>query len=228
MDIPRMNRLISSGRFDKAIEVVRRDIAIPAILGRICPSPCEAGCRRKGIDGSVSICLLKGFVADKKLAQEPKRKQRESTVNQENPKKVAIIGAGPAGLSAAYFLDLKGYDVEIFEKSLEAGGTLRGIKQEILPKSVIDIEIEYLLGDKIKINYGYDVNRRVFDQLRKDYAAVIVANGGWQDTGEWGMTMNKSGVEIDAGTYQTSLSNVFAIGNAIRASKVAIRSVDHG
>ncbi len=228
MDIPRMNRLIASGNFDKAIEVVRRDIAIPAILGRICPAPCEAGCRRKGIDGPVSICVLKGFTADQRLAKEPERKGGTVAVDPGKSKKVAIIGAGPAGLSAAYFLDLRGYGVDIFEKTMEAGGAMRGIRKEILPKQVIDSEIKYLLGDSIKIHYGYDVNKRIFKQLRRDYDVVVVANGGWQDTGEWGVTFSKSGVEVKAGTYQTSLENVFAIGNAIRASKVAIRSVAHG
>ena len=228
MDIPQMNRLIAAGEFDKAIEVVRRDIAIPATLGRICPAPCEAGCRRKGIDGSVSICLLKGFVADKKLAKEPKRQQVKNELDNAKRKKVAIIGAGPAGLSAAYFIDLRGHYVEIFEKTMEAGGAMRGIKEYVLPKSVLDNEIDYLLGDTIKINYGYDVNKRIFNQLRKDYDAVVVANGGWQDTGEWGMVLDKSGVQVKAGTYQTSLENVFAIGNTVRASKVAIRSVAHG
>jgi NADPH-dependent glutamate synthase beta subunit-like oxidoreductase/ferredoxin len=226
MDIPRMNRLIASGEFDKAIEVVRNDIAIPAVLGRICPAPCEAGCRRKGIDGSVSICLLKGFVADENLAKEPKSKPARTATPKS--KKVAIIGAGPAGLSAAYFLDIRGHNVDIYEKALKAGGAIRGINEERLPSVVLDNEIEYLLGESIKINYGYDVNKRVFDQLRNNYDAVIVANGGWQDTGEWGMTMNKSGVEVEAGTYLTSLENVFAIGNAVRASRVSIRSVAHG
>ena len=228
MDIPMMNRLIASGDFDKAIEVIRRDIPIPAILGRICPAPCEAGCRRKEMDGSVSICLLKGFAADRQLAKEPKRATARIDLDPAKRKKVAIIGAGPAGLSAAYFIDLRGHSVDIFEKTLETGGAMRGISEEKLPREVLDREIEYLLGENIRINHGYDVNKRIFDQLRDDYDVVVVANGGWQDTGAWGMKMGKSGVEVEPGTYLTSLENVFAIGNAIRASKASVRSVAHG
>jgi hypothetical protein len=104
MNIPLMNRLIAAGKFDESLAVVKRDIALPAVLGRICPAPCEGACHRKTVDEAVSICLLKRFVGDE--GAEP-----EIIPAKKTGKKVAVIGAGPAGLAAAYYLQLKGVEV---------------------------------------------------------------------------------------------------------------------
>ncbi|HDS07587.1 MAG TPA: 2Fe-2S iron-sulfur cluster binding domain-containing protein, partial [Bacteroides sp.] len=94
MDIPLMNRLLAAGKFREALQVVKKDIALPSVLGRICPAPCEGACRRKSIDQAVSICLLKRFAGDHDLAGDRKYLPfRESPKN----KRVAVIGAGPAG-----------------------------------------------------------------------------------------------------------------------------------
>jgi len=102
MDIPLMNRLIAAGQFEKALEVVMKDIALPGVLGRICPAPCEGACKRKPIDQAVSICLLKRFTAD--------QANTYPAIPTATPSdhKVAIIGAGPAGLAAAFYLQIKG------------------------------------------------------------------------------------------------------------------------
>ena len=101
MNIPRMNRLIAAGKFADSLKVVKRDIALPAVLGRICPAPCEGACHRRTVDEAVSICLLKRFVGDENdLHPWP--------VPPLNGKRVAVIGAGPAGLSAAYYLRMNG------------------------------------------------------------------------------------------------------------------------
>ncbi|MHC4302728.1 MAG: 2Fe-2S iron-sulfur cluster-binding protein [Planctomycetota bacterium] len=101
MNIPLMIRQIAAGKLGEAIETVKKDIALPAVLGRICPAPCERTCRRAQADSAVSICLLKRYVADVDLASE------ESYMPARQPKqnkRVAIVGAGPAGLAAAYYL----------------------------------------------------------------------------------------------------------------------------
>src|SRR6056297_1005630 len=101
MNIPLMNRLIATGKMDKALEVVMRDIALPAVLGRICPAPCEGACHRKTVDEPVAICLLKRFAGDAGAA-------RLQVPEKPAGKKVAVIGAGPAGLAAAYYLQIRG------------------------------------------------------------------------------------------------------------------------
>ena len=103
MNIPLMNRLLAKGKISEALEVVRKDIILPSTLGRICPAPCEGACRRKSIDETVSICLRKKFTGDMGETRFP---EPLKSMN----KKVAVIGAGPAGLSAAWHLQIRGVD----------------------------------------------------------------------------------------------------------------------
>jgi len=222
MDIPLMNRYIAGGDFSKANEIIKRDIAIPSILARICPAPCEAGCRRKPMEGSVSICLLKGFASDSQLLSNPTRVSPERS---KQTKKIAVIGAGPAGLALAYNLDLDGFSVVIYEKTSVAGGALRQIKADILPKGVIDGEIKYLLGSSIEVNYGVEVDKPLFDKLVGENDAVVVATGALAAAESCGLKLSGSGIEVEPGTFRTSMSNVFAVGGALRPHKVAIRSV---
>ena len=175
MNIPLMNRLIAAGKHQEAIEVVKRDIALPAILGRICPAPCEAGCRRKPIDEAVSICLLKGFVADNEI-------QKEIPLRADSGRKVAIVGAGPAGLAAAFYLNKTGHTVTLFEKNTEAGGALLEIEDSVLPREIRQKEINILLNSKIQIEYQSEINRDRFIQLQGEFDAVVLATGALKMT----------------------------------------------
>ncbi|WP_163711640.1 2Fe-2S iron-sulfur cluster-binding protein [Mangrovibacterium lignilyticum] len=225
MNIPLMNRLIASGNFSKAIEVVKRDIALPAILGRICPAPCEAGCRRKSIDEAVSICLLKGFAADNELTT-----NKHSVASSSNSgRKVAIIGAGPAGLAAAFYLSKADHSISIFEKNEKAGGDLLKIEETVLPANIREIEIQTILNSGVAIQYQTEIDKVRFTELQQNFDAVILATGAMNGAmEEWGLTLSKSGIEVDKKTYQTILPKVFAIGNALRPSKLAVRSVGQG
>ncbi|WP_430972056.1 FAD-dependent oxidoreductase [Sunxiuqinia rutila] len=225
MNIPLMNRLIAAGNDAKAIEVVKRDIALPAILGRICPAPCEAGCRRKQLDEPVSICLLKGFAADQELDKGVVSVLQETKTDR----KVAIIGAGPAGLAAAFYLNKAGHQVVLFEKNEKAGGDLLQIKEEVLPTKVMEAELASILNSRIQINYNSTIGTAEFEQLQQAYDAVVLAVGAQTD--QWkdkGLLLSKNGIQVDKTTYQTSIDKVFAIGNALRPSKLAVRSVGQG
>lgn len=226
MNIPLMNRLIAKGDFAKALEVVKRDIALPSILGRICPAPCEAGCRRKPVDEAVSICLLKRFVGDEDLKSE---KPLVPKVTKLSGKKVAVIGAGPAGLAAAYYLQIKGHQAVIFDKNEKAGGELLQIGEDILPVEVVEKEVTQILktGVEIRLNSTIDSDR--FDELQKEFDVIVVATGTVPNgTSAYGLKLTKAGVEADKASYLTSTPNVFAIGNVLRASKLAVRSVGQG
>ena len=224
MNIPLMNRLIASGNFEKAIEVVKQDIALPAILGRICPAPCEAGCRRKQADDPVSICLLKGFVADEDLL-----KTKSQITNSRTNKKVSIIGAGPAGLSAAYYLNLSGHSVSIYEKHEKAGGDLLKITDDILPSNVLNNEIASILNKDINVHFNEEIDKKRYDQLKTENDAVIIASGNNPELAKsWGLDTSANGIKVNKDTYQTSDEKVFAIGNALRSSKLAVRSVGQG
>ena len=118
MDIPLMNRLIASGDFEQALRIVREEIALPLVLGYICPAPCEKACKRKPIDQAVSICLLK-----RSSARHPKQESfMIPEVQATAGKKVAIIGTGPAGLSAAFYLLRSGYACVLYDQHDKAGG----------------------------------------------------------------------------------------------------------
>jgi len=223
MNIPLMNRLIAAGKFDESLAVVKRDIALPAVLGRICPAPCEGACHRKTIDDPISICLLKRFVGDEGAGPEiiPVKK---------TGKKVVVIGAGPAGLAAAYYLQLKGVQVTLFDKNEKPGGLLRtSISEEILPKDVLDKEIEMILKTGVEFHGGKDIDREVFETLKKDFDTVIIATGTVPENADFfGLKATPKGIITDKDSYQTSENNVFAIGNVLRSSRLAVRSVGQG
>jgi NADPH-dependent glutamate synthase beta subunit-like oxidoreductase len=226
MNIPLMNRLIAKGDFAKALEVVKRDIALPAILGRICPAPCEAGCRRKQVDEAVSICLLKRFVGDEDLKS---RKPYKPQLAELSGKKVAIIGAGPAGLAAAYYLQMKGHQAVIFEKNSKAGGELLQIGQEILPNEVVEQEVAQIVATGVQIRLNETIDDKRFAELQSEYDAVVVANGAIPEgSSVFSLNTSKTGIVAEKTNYLTSSPTVFAIGNVVRYSKMAVRSVGQG
>jgi len=224
MDIPLMNRLLAEGRTDEALQVVRKDIALPAVLGRICPAPCENACRRKTIDEPVSICLLKRFAGDG--GQMP---AGPSSVPL-NGKRVAVIGSGPAGLSAAYYLRLKGYGSVVFDKNEKPGGALLyDIPDEKLDKVVLAGEIDFIRKTGVEFRMNHEITADAFTGLVKEYDAVVIATGDMtEEVSSWGLDHNDKQVVVDRNNFQTSLPNVFAAGNVTRSARMAIRSLGQG
>ena len=174
--------LIANGEYGAALELVKDKIPLPASLGRVCPHPCETECRRGLIDEPISIQMLKRFVADADfLDTEVFLPECDSPTG----KSVAVIGGGPMGLSAAYFLRQMGHAVTIFESMPKAGGMLRyGIPEYRLPKEVLDMEIATIqqMGVEILTNtkVGVDIP---FETIRADYDAVLLGIGAWVSTG---------------------------------------------
>jgi NADPH-dependent glutamate synthase beta subunit-like oxidoreductase len=224
MNIPLMNRLIAAGQTTNALEVVLKDIALPGVLGRICPAPCEGACKRKPIDQEVSICLLKRFTAD------ATQTIPQPIIKQQTGKKAAIIGAGPAGLSAAYYLQIKGIQAIVFDRHDIPGGSLRyEIPDDILDKSVLDKEIENIVGTGAEFRQKQIIDKKAFDRLRKDYDAVVVATGNYSDAMQnWGLENNGKQLVVNKSNYLTNLEGVFAIGNSNRSMQLAIRSLAQG
>ena len=174
--------LIANGEYEAALELIKDKIPLPASLGRVCPHPCEEKCRRGLIDEPVSIQQLKRFAADMDLESD---EVFIPECEEDTGKSVAIIGGGPMGLSAAYFLRQMGHAVTIFESMPKAGGMLRyGIPEYRLPKEVLDEEIYTIerMGVDIITNTKVGVGIP-FDTIRADYDAVLLAIGAWVSTG---------------------------------------------
>jgi len=178
IDIAGYIDLITQKKYVEATALIKEMLPLPGILGRVCPRPCEDPCRRKQIDGeAVAICALKRFAADRAveagLPTQPKPKPSTG-------KRVAVVGAGPAGLSAAYYLALEGHDVTILEAEKEPGGTLRfGIPSYRLPNHVLDQEINDILslGVTLKTNQRMGRDYQI-DQLKaQGYDAVFLSFG---------------------------------------------------
>ncbi|MBN1327494.1 MAG: FAD-dependent oxidoreductase [Candidatus Cloacimonetes bacterium] len=176
VDVQTYVSLIANGQYHEAIEVIKENLPMPLSIGRVCPAFCETECRRSLVDQPVAIRQLKRFAADFDLNDSwsfvP---EKESDKDQ----KVAIIGAGPSGLTCGYYLSNKGYQVTVFESAEKAGGWLRyGIPEYRLPKTVLDKEIELMCRNGMKIQTGIQIGRDItLSELSTKYNAVYLALG---------------------------------------------------
>jgi NADPH-dependent glutamate synthase beta subunit-like oxidoreductase/ferredoxin len=227
MDIPLMNRLLGQGKFSEALQVVKKDIALPAVFGRICPAPCEGACRRKPIDGAVSICLLKRYAGDHELEQNPPWIPERAPLTG---KKVAVVGAGAAGLAAAYHLSLLGHECTVWDRNHTAGGSMRKeVTEDQLPGKVLDMEIDRISAAGVAFKLGQEVDRKTFDSLTGKYDAVVVAVGkGNSGISDWGLPAGNKGVKADPVSYRVDDTAVFVVGSAYKPSKMAIRALGQG
>ena len=176
-------KLAAQGKYREALALIKKDNPLPAICGRICNKRCEDACTRGSIDQAVSIDAVKKFIADRDLNAETRYIPPvviASTQKKQWEQKIAIIGAGPAGLSAAYYLATRGYKPTIFEKNQKPGGMLTyGIPSYKLEKDVIDAEIDVIRALGVEIRCGVEVGRDVtLQQLREQgYQAFYIAIG---------------------------------------------------
>ena len=168
---------IARGDDKEAVRILKERLPIPASIGRVCPHPCEGGCRRQMVEEPISISYLKYFAADRVIAQGGYLPPKAAATG----KRVGIIGGGPGGLTAAYYLSLKGHRVTIVDAMPQMGGMLRyGIPEYRLPKKVLDEEIAEIasLGVEMKNNFRIGVDA-TFEEFKSRYDAVVVAIGAW-------------------------------------------------
>lgn len=174
--------LVANGEFDKANELIKERIPLPACIGRVCPHPCEDACRRGLVEEPISIAMIKRFAGEYNLAGE---ELFMPEIAEDTGKRVAVIGGGPMGLSAAYFLRQRGHDVTIFDSMPKLGGMLRyGIPEYRLPKEVLDMEIAIIEHMGVEMIPNTKVGKDIpFDTIRDDFDAVVMAIGAWKSTG---------------------------------------------
>lgn len=179
-DIARIEMLITQGAFKEAWETILRENPLPGVCGRVCYHPCEGRCNRREFDTSVAVHTMERFLADTAARNETKTALKRLP---PTGKRVAIIGSGPAGLAAAWFLNMLGYDSEIFEAMSEAGGLLRwGIPAYRLPAAVLSNEIARIENQGVRIRTGETVSAARFEEFKTSYDAVFLGCGYWRNT----------------------------------------------
>ncbi|HPF19719.1 MAG TPA: FAD-dependent oxidoreductase [Syntrophomonas sp.] len=173
--------LIANGEYLEALKLIREQIPLPASIGLVCPHPCEEACRRQLLEAPVAIAALKTFAAEQDIYND---NPYIPVPKESTGKRVAIIGGGPAGLTAAYYLALEGHEVIIYEAMPQAGGMLRyGIPQYRLPKEILDQEIRLIEALGVDILCNTRINRDIsFDYIRQNHDAVFIGIGAWKYT----------------------------------------------
>ncbi|GCF09206.1 FAD-dependent oxidoreductase [Dictyobacter arantiisoli] len=178
IDIPGYLELIAQGEMKEAARLVKEVLPFPFILGLTCPAPCQKACRRTLVDEEIAICRMHGHAAETCLLDPPIPYVQDAPTG----KNVAIVGAGPAGLSCAYYLALRGHACKIFDMQPQAGGMLRyGIPEYRLPKDMMDRELEHVwqLGVELQSNVKLGRDFTIDDLFAQGFDAVYLAIGCW-------------------------------------------------
>jgi len=226
------------GKFDEALALVRRDNPFPGVTGLACPRPCERACTRRDVDHAVQIRLLKHFLFEHEAREKGRIVFPEPA--PERHEKVAVIGAGPAGLTAACFLRLAGYRVFVFEAGDRPGGSLNKLADKVVPPAVREAEIRAVLDLGVTLHTGSRVTAEdIRSRLSLEYQAVLLATGpqagkekeggGAGDAGG-GSGSDPAGLyrNFDPVTLQTNLGNVFVCGELALGRKSFIHAIGSG
>ncbi len=219
--------------YTQAYNIIMEKNPFPAVCGRVCPHPCEGGCNRQYKDGSVAINNIERFLGDYAIEHDL---PIPDLSDEKHPEKIAVIGAGPAGLSCAYQLAKRGYSVDVFEAFSKSGGMLRyGIPDYRLPTEVLDSEVRRIESLGVKIQYNTIIGKDIeYSKLQEDYNAIFVGIGAHHGkklrlenedapnvwTGTEFLNKINSGVKVDIG------DKVLVIGGgdtAIDAARIARR-----
>jgi len=210
--------LLQKGKFKEAVELIRQDMPFPAICGRVCFSPCEDACARTNVDQAVAIRALKRIVADVEREYE---RVKPKPIPKKHKEKIAVIGAGPAGITAAYELAKLGYPVTVFERMSEPGGMMRYCIPDFrLEKFVVLNEIAYIKDLGVEIRTGVEFGKDItIESLRENgYKAIFLAIGT-----QLGMKLNVPGEDLKGVINAVDFLRRIALGEHVEVGeKVAV------
>ena len=177
VDVPGYVALVNEGRYEEAVKLIRKDNPFPSACAYVCEHPCEAHCRRAMVDDAINICGLKRFAVDHAKAEPAK------ILYEKTGKTVGIIGGGPGGLTAAYYLAQMGHQVTVYEQRPKLGGMLRyGIPDYRLPQEVLERDIEHIVTTGINVITDVSIGRDVtMEDIQKSYDAVYISIGAHND-----------------------------------------------
>ena len=212
INVPLYVYLIQQGKFADALAIIREKVPFPGVLGRVCIHPCEEACRRGQLNEPISIKFLKRFVADRDTGEW----KQHSVKLPSTGKKVALVGSGPAGLTAAYYLAKLGHSVTVFEELPKAGGMMRfGIPDYRLPKDILDTEIAEIEAAGVEIRLNTRVES-VDDLFQQGYDAVFLAIGAHRGTKQ-GIEGEDSPGVVDGASFlrKVALGEVKNVGERV-------------
>lgn len=228
LDISRMIRFIQENRWHEAIAIVRGQLPLAGVIGRICPTPCEKGCNRGHYDAPLAIRELERIAADTARNFSDSFYPEKKSVTGF---RVAIIGAGPAGLTAAWYLQQFGHSCVVFDGQELPGGALRSsISEKVLPKDVLDFEISMIQSTGVEMHMNSIINNEHFKKIIKEFHAVVLTCGEvpTEICESMGIAFSPRGISVDTLTMQTNVEKIFAGGNAVASSRMAVKSTAHG
>jgi len=209
--------LTANKEYDEALKLIKEDLPFPASIGRVCPHPCQTACRRGIVDDSISIAWIKRYVADMDLDKE---ESYMPSIKASTGKRIAVIGGGPGGLSAAYFLRRAGHDVAVYEAMPEFGGMLKyGIPLYRLPKDVLGKEVKLIENMGVKLIPNTRIGRDItLDHVRAQFDAVYISIGAWKSA-----YINCKGSDNEGIIGGIEFLNKFAINEPIRTgNRIAV------
>jgi glutamate synthase (NADPH) small chain len=243
LNVPTMLRQVQSHSFEEAVATVRSALPLAGVLGRLCHHPCEQGCRRGNWDDPAAIREMEKFLTDWEMnkisfhassstpSQDDVSERSKIDLPVLKGKKVVIVGAGPAGLAAAYYLHRRGHPVTVVDRHAQAGGSLRAVPEATLPAAVLEAERSKLAQLGIEFRLGVELGEDVrVDGLARGFDAILVSVGELKATEAPKLALPLAGnfLKVDPNTCQTSVPKVFVAGAAAKPVKQLVRAMADG